>query len=77
LSLSRGQLRGPAGAFLSGFLRSELGGLLRGEFAPARFFLSASGFGSGLRLSFLMRAQPFFFNGLFRPLPDFLANLRT
>jgi hypothetical protein len=39
--------------------------------------LSASGFGRGLRLSFLMHALPFFFNGLFRVLPGFLARLRA
>jgi hypothetical protein len=81
LRLLRGQLRGLAGAvlggYLSGFLRSCMGGLLRGEVAPARFFLSASGFGRGFCAGFPTHALPFFFNGLFHALPGFLARLRA
>jgi hypothetical protein len=65
----RSQLRGLARTFLGSFPR----GLLRGKFAPPYFI--RSGFGCGLRLSFLLCAQPLLFNGLFRALPGFLANL--
>jgi len=62
---------------LRGLARTFLGGLLRGKFALPYFIGSASGFGSGLRLSFLLCAQPLLFNDLFRALPRFLANLRA
>jgi hypothetical protein len=67
----RGQLRGLARTFLSSFPR----GLLCRKFTSPYFIRSR--FGSGLRLSFLLCAQPFLFNGLFRALPRFLANLRA